>query len=477
MALGTLAACSASRRDIPREIPQQEGASEGPQRQEEIAREVRSELIVSGEVESLDSSSSPSTLGEDASLDDYILFALKASSELKSAFASYRAALQKSPQVSTLPDPTLNYGYFIKEVETRVGPQEQKVGLMQPIPWFGKLSLKGEIADSEAKAAFYAFLAKKNKLVTDVTDAYFELAYLKSASEITDANFELLKRWEQVVAQKYRSQTGTQADLIKVQVELGKLEDKLKELKDLEAPLLARFNALLNRESYLAVSVSQDALAVFSDELRKRFTKLDQQVLESSLAENNPELLYVDALIEAKNSGIDLANKNFYPDFGIGADYVFVGDRGSAGSESGDDALVGMFSITLPLYRSKYKAGLSQAKSEKRSAEEMKKAKTYALHSQLAKGIFDIKDSDRKIKLYEHTLVPKAEESLESTYTAFEAGESTFLDLLDAERIFLEFKLSLARAQADYQIANAELSALLGDFSSVEDNRMAKGVQ
>ncbi|MCB0331268.1 MAG: TolC family protein, partial [Bdellovibrionales bacterium] len=276
MALGTLAACSASRRDIPREIPQQEGASEGPQRQEEIAREVRSELIVSGEVESLDSSSSPSTLGEDASLDDYILFALKASSELKSAFASYRAALQKSPQVSTLPDPTLNYGYFIKEVETRVGPQEQKVGLMQPIPWFGKLSLKGEIADSEAKAAFYAFLAKKNKLVTDVTDAYFELAYLKSASEITDANFELLKRWEQVVAQKYRSQTGTQADLIKVQVELGKLEDKLKELKDLEAPLLARFNALLNRESYLAVSVSQDALAVFSDELRKRFTKLDQ---------------------------------------------------------------------------------------------------------------------------------------------------------------------------------------------------------
>ncbi|MCB0331242.1 MAG: TolC family protein, partial [Bdellovibrionales bacterium] len=205
--------------------------------------------------------------------------------------------------------------------------------------------------------------------------------------------------------------------------------------------------------------------------------ELNQEVLEGQLSKTNPDLLYIDSIIQAKEGGVELANKNFYPDFGIGADYVFVGDRGSAGSESGDDALVGMFSITLPLYRSKYKAGLSQAKSEKRSAEEMKKAKTYALHSQLAKGIFDIKDSDRKIKLYEHTLVPKAEESLESTYTAFEAGESTFLDLLDAERIFLEFKLSLARAQADYQIANAELSALLGDFSSVEDNRMAKGVQ
>ncbi len=463
---GVLAACSAAHGDVPRERAQQRALSDALSSQVEIGREVMS----------VDSHSSK-RLGENASLNDYILFALEESSELKSAFAAYSAALQKSPQVSSLPDPTLNYGYFINEAQTRVGPQEQKVGFMQPIPWFGKLSLKGEIADSEAKAAFYAFLAKKNKLVTDLTSAYFELAYLKSASEITDANFGLLQRWEQVVTQKYRSQTGTQANLIKVQVELGKLEDKLKELKDLEAPLRARFNALLNRKSFLKVSVSENALAVSSNALRRRVTTLNQKILESNLEENNPELLFIDALIEAKKSGIELAYKNFYPDFGIGADYVFVGDRASAGSESGDDALLGMFSVTIPLYRSKYEAGLSQAKSEKRSAEEMKKAKTHALHSRLAKGIFDIKDSNRKIKLYQHTLVPKAEESLESTYTTFEAGESTFLDLLDAERVFLEFKLSLARAQADYQIANAELSALLGDFSSVQDNRTAEGVQ
>lgn len=420
---------------------------------------------------------SSGNLGEEPSLDEYILFALKRSSELKSAYETYRAALQKSPQVSTLPDPNLSYGYFLKEIETRVGPQEHKVGLMQPIPWFGKLSLKGEIADSEAKAALYAFLAKKNKFVASVTDAYFELAYLRSATEITDANFELLKRWEQVLAQRYRSQTGTQADLIKVQVELGTLEDKLKELQDLKDPLLARFNALLNRVALSEVFISESVLEKSPDKAIKRALELNQQALEVELSENNPDLLYVDALIEARESGIELAHKNFYPDFGIGADYVFVGDREQAGGESGDDALVTMFSITLPLYRSKYEAGLSEAKSQKRSAEQMKKAKKYALSSELAKNIFDLKDSKRRVKLYKHTLVPKAEESLDSTYTAFEAGESSFLDLLDTERIFLQFKLSLARAQADYQTAHAALSALLGDFSSMGDNTLAKGAQ
>ena len=136
-----------------------------------------------------------------------------------------------------------------------------------------------------------------------------------------------------------------------------------------------------------------------------------------------------------------------------------------AGAESGDDALVGMFSITLPLYRSKYEAGLAQAKSSKRSVEEMTKAKKFELSSKLAKTVFDIKDSKRRITLFEHTLVPKATESLESSYTAFEAGEISFVDLLDAERTLLDFKLSLSRAETDSQIANTSLAALVGEFS------------
>lgn len=406
------------------------------------------------------------TLPSKPELNDFLLFALGNNAALKSAYLQYQALLEKSGQVSTLPDPQLSYSYFIDQVETRVGPQEHRAGVMQQIPWFGKLNLKGEIADLEAEAAFYNFLAKKNELLARVVDVYYELAYLEHATSITEANLELLKRWEQVIAQRYRTHSGTQADLIKAQVELGKLEDKLKELQDSKTPLVALFNSVLNRSNGEDVNVPVESL---DPPYSSNEHPLEYESLRSVLIAHNPELRLFDSLIEAKKRGIDLANKNYYPDFTVGADYIFVGEREMAGSESGDDALVTMLSMSLPIYRSRYDAGLRQAKKERKSAEAMKQAKYFELNARLAKLIFEVKDSKRRIKLYEDTLVPKAEESLESTYTGFEAGETTFLDLLDAERALLDFQLSLVRARADYQTGNASLSALLGDYSEVTE--------
>lgn len=407
-------------------------------------------------------------------LDDYILLALKNSAMLKAAYLEYQAAQEKAPQVSSLPDPVLSYGYFIQEVQTRVGPQEHKIGLMQPIPWFGKLRLKELIADEEARATMYAFLAKKNQLVAHVTSAYFELAYLENAIQVTEANFELLKRWEQILTQRYRSQSGTQANLIKVQVELGKLEDKTQELSELKTPLTARLNSLLNRKSNSPVFVQPDA-ATRSPLLPKNITFRSLANLESILSTHNPDLLFFEALRAAKKNGVELAHKNFYPDFGIGADYIFVGNQGMAGTDSGDNALVGMFSITIPLYRSKYKASLAQAEKERATVEQMQRATYFELSANLARVRFETNDSNRRVALFRDTLIPKAEESLETTFTAFESGEATFLELLDTEREYLDFQLSLARAQADLHISSSKLLALLGDYSELNFSDETKG--
>jgi outer membrane protein TolC len=418
-------------------------------------------------IEPLAESTPTSKSTEQQILDDYILQALKESVELQSIFADYQAALQRNAQVTALPEPMLSYGYFIEQAQTRVGPQEQKIGVNQPIPWFGKLSLKGEIADSEAKVMHYRFLSAKNRLVSAVTSSYLELAYLQSATQITEANLELLKRWEQVVAQRYRSQTGSQADLIKVQVELGKLEDKLRGLRDLKQPLLTKFNGLLNLPASKHVELSQDILTKLANDSFD-LNLDDQNTLEKRLNSGNPELLALASLIEAKKQGVKLADKSFYPDFSLGADYIVVGSRDQAGSESGDDALVAMLSLTLPLNRDKYQAEKSEAVSKRISAQKMLKAKQFALRSELSQTIFNIKDSQRRIRLFRDTLVPKAEQSLDSSYTAFEAGKSGFIDLLDAERISLDFELSLARALADLVISRTNLSSLLGEHSQTE---------
>lgn len=404
-------------------------------------------------------------LSENPTLDEYILFALRESADLKSAFDLYQAALERAPQVSALPEPHLSYGYFIDSIETRVGPMRHRIGLAQPVPWFGKLSLKEDIADLEARAAYYSFLVQKNRLVSGVIEAYFELVHLSKARTVTHANLELLKRWEQVLGQRYRLQAGTQADVIKVQVELGKLEDKLKELDELRVPLSAAFNALLNRETDAPVVTgagANDDSAV----IPASSDSFSRDLLESMLAES-PELILLRAIARAKESGIALAHKGYYPDFSIGVDYTVIGDRAQSGAESGDDGIATMFSLSIPINFSRYGAAVREAKHRHSAAEGALESKQRQLSALLARSLFNLSDSKRRVALFKNTLVPKAEEALESTFTAFESGSSSFLDLLDAERGLLEFQLMLSRAQADVAISGGQVRSLIGDYSEM----------
>jgi outer membrane protein, heavy metal efflux system len=404
------------------------------------------------------------TLANEPALSELIVYALEHNSSLRSKYFGYQAALEHAAQDSALPDPKFTYGYFLNSIETRVGPQRHRVGLSQQIPWFGKLSLKEKIADKSAQAELYSFLVEKNKLVVEVMRLYFELSYLTKALEVTSANLELLKQWEEVVTQRYRSQSGNQADIIKTQIQLGTVEDKLTEIQELKIPLSARLNALLNRPSETSVTIPSHALINNFSEPN------DKELLLQQLGESNPELLLLTTLIEAKKQGVDLASKQFLPDFTVGADYIVVGNNGLGGEDAGTDALQGMISFNLPLSLSKYDAGVRQTEKEQASLEEKKRGKTFELQAQYAQALFTIKNATRQISLYNDTLIPKAKDALETTFIAFEVGELAFLDLLDSERTLLEFQLSLARAKADLNISVANLLAILGDYSDKEQS-------
>jgi hypothetical protein len=82
-------------------------------------------------------------LNDASGLNEYLAYAALNNPGLEAAFNRWKAALEMVSQARTLPAPRFNYGCFIQEVETRVGPQEQRVGLSQMFPWFGKLRLRG----------------------------------------------------------------------------------------------------------------------------------------------------------------------------------------------------------------------------------------------------------------------------------------------------------------------------------------------
>ena len=140
-------------------------------------------------------------------LADYLRYASLNNAELKAKFEEWKAALEQIPQAKALDDPRFTYGYFIEEVETRVGPQRQKFGIMQVFPWFGKIEARTDIASAKAKAARQRYETTKLKLFRQVKAAFYEFAYLATAIDIAKQNLELLQHFEEVARTKYRTAT------------------------------------------------------------------------------------------------------------------------------------------------------------------------------------------------------------------------------------------------------------------------------
>jgi outer membrane protein TolC len=396
-------------------------------------------------------------LDEKSGLPELLAYAALRSPGLEAAFLEWRAALERVPVAGALPDPRLAFGWYILEVETRVGPQRAKLGLVQPVPGPGKLAAKSEVALREAEAAEARYDAAKLDLFNRVEGAYWEHWYLAKATVIADENLQLLARLEAVVRRKYTTGAAESSALTRIQVELGKLEDRLTELRDLRAPSAARLNAALGRGSGARLPWPPPEPVARAGEM-PAFDALDERMRSRS-----PELAKASLAVSKAEAVVTLAERSGRPDFAFGLDYVFTGDAPTGVPDSGADALMIGVSTSLPLARGKYRAAREAAETARDAAAKVSEQTTHDLESELRMALFGYRDASRKIDLYRTALVPKARQALEVVLGSFEADRSTYLDLIDAQRTLLEFDLSLARARADRGKSLSRLNALVGE--------------
>lgn len=395
-------------------------------------------------------------LTADSGLPDYLAYAALNNPGLEAAFNRWKAAIERVPQVKSLPDPRFNYRYFIEQVETRVGAQKQAFGISQMFPWFGKLELKGEAASDAANAARQRYEAAMLRLFFHVKDAYYEYYYLWRAIAIVKENIQLVRNFESVARTRYQAAAARHPDVIRAQVELGKLEDRLKSLEDLKGPIEAKLNAALNRP--------MDAPLIQPKPIEEENIFLtDQQMLEL-MAESNPELRAMDYDVSRGKRGIDLAKKEYYPDITFGIEFIDTADSISATrpSDSGKDAIIAIFSINLPIWADKLNAGVREAWHQYSAAVQGKTEKLNTLNAQLKLTLYLFRDAERKIDLYRDTLLPKAVESIKANEASFRAGGNTFLDLIDSQRVMLEFELAYERSLTNKAQRLAELEMLVG---------------
>ncbi|MHC4294606.1 MAG: TolC family protein, partial [Planctomycetota bacterium] len=263
-----------------------------------------------------------------ATLSDLLTYAALNNPALEAAFNNWRAALERVPQVKALPDPRFTYRYFIEEVETRVGAQRQSFGLAQTFPWLWKLKLRGDAAGEAANAAHQRYEAVKLKLFYQVKEAYYEYYYLYRAIAVTEENVKLLGHIESVARTRYKVGGASHPDVIRAQVELGKLGDRLRSLRELRGPIVARLNEVLNRP--------HGAPLPWVTEVQEEKISVTDELLFEWLKEYQPELKALQHEVERNKTEIDLARQGYIPDVMLGVDYIDTA-KSTGGRDPDDD--------------------------------------------------------------------------------------------------------------------------------------------
>ncbi|RMH05467.1 MAG: TolC family protein [Planctomycetota bacterium] len=373
---------------------------------------------------------------------------------LRAALQDWRQALEVVPAAASLPDPRLSLAFSPRPVETRNGPAWGRLGLHQAFPWFGSLDDEAARAFAAAEAAREAWETARNRVRAELAEAWFEYAWLAEATEITRGNLDLLRHLEAVSRTLYETGEGSQADLIRAQVEIGRLEDRLKTLEDLRRPLSARIRAVLGRPGSEPLPWPTAALPDAAD-----LGRADE--LAAGLAATNPELRALAFRIEAARRGVRLAEKDFYPDFVLGAEWTWIGPSAGA-SDSGDDALGLSFGLDLPFRRARLRAQEAGARAGLAAAERRLDDRRNQLQAGLEMALYRHRDAARRVALYRQGLIAKSEESFQSTLAAYQTALAPFDAVIDAARLLLEFQLAAVRAEADRAQAAAELERITG---------------
>lgn len=353
-------------------------------------------------------------------------------------------ALEQIPQAQALPDPMFTYGYFIEQVETR-----QQAGIMQVFPWFGTIAARTDAAAAAANAAQRRYEARKLQLFFQVKDAFYEYAYLASAIRIARENLALAEHFEEVARARFIAAAIAHADVIRAQIRVADLQDRLISLERLREPIVARLNAILNRPA--------DAPLPWPQTEPVQPVQVDRGALVAALRERSPLLLAQEFEVERLQSEVGLARRRAYPDIGVGVEWMdMAGPMGS-----GDAVMVGV-QLNLPIWRRSYRAVEMQARAASRRAQFERQDLENDLVARLERALYEFEDSGRKVHLYGDVLVPQSEELIGASESAYMAGTLDFLSLIDAQQNLLDFQLQRERAWANQQQRLAELEMLAG---------------
>lgn len=384
------------------------------------------------------------TTGQAQTLDDYFQTAAENNPGLQAKYKEFEAALQKIPQVSSLPDPVLSFGYFIP----KMGSQRAELSINQMFPWFGTLGAQSDAASLMAEAKYQTFLDARNQLYFQVSAAFYPLFELKQWQRIEQKNIEILEAYKSIANIKFKNGMAPMVDVLRVDIMLKDATTKLEILNQKEKPLLATFNKLLNRNENAEVEIV--------DSLEIEFV-LNKSQKDSLLAEN-PILEALDLKVKASKASERAAIKQGYPKLGVGLEYMVMDKNASGGmTDDGKDVLMPMVSASIPIFRKKYKAAEKEAQLMQESYSLQKEETANMLVSNYETTWFELQSQQQLIALYDQQ-TQLSEQALNLLFSAYSNSGEQFEEVLRMQQQLLKYEKMKATAEVQYNIAIAKLN-------------------
>ncbi len=405
--------------------------------------------------------------GQEAdSLNHYLEVAARNNPGLNAKFLTYKASLERVSQAGAWPDPELDIGFFLEPMEIMGGRQVADFTLMQMFPWFGTKKAAETEATHMARMAYEQFRESKDNLFIEVYSQWYSLASLKQQLKNNRDNLKLLGQLEELARQRMSitSSTSTQAgasgfsNVLRVQLEAAEIENNIESIISKIASEKTKFNALLNRPT--------DYEVVVPDSIVKVSFLFNESKTINEIENHNPILGMIVEEEQAHRAKSEMDKKMSYPMIGIGLQYMLIG-KSSAQSinpvlhdgMNGMDMIMPMVSISLPIFRNKYKAQQRESRYMWESAQKNYDNTLNNLHSDLYRLKHELDNAERHIALYQ-----KQKNIALSAYQLilqeFVTAKSDLTNVIEVQRQLLDYRIKEAEAIAEYNTKVAEIKSL-----------------
>jgi outer membrane protein TolC len=358
-----------------------------------------------------------------------------------------------APQARTLPDPTISAGWagnLVPPFSIQAGDpsSSRMLGVTQEIPFPGKLSLRGRIAETEADTERWAgYERTKLAVISNLKQTYYDLFFIDKSIEIVQKDKDLLETLAKIAEARYTVGKGTQQDVIRAQLEISRLLERLTLLEQRKAVAEAMLSNLLYRQSDVPVGTPE--------EIVKTDVPYSLKEIEALGESNSPALKAQEKDVDKNQLTLNLAKKEYYPDLGVGFTYF------------NRPQMPDMYSVNItakvPLYFwKKQRYGVEEAASSLVSSRRRWEAAKTDVLFKLKDQYLAMKASERLMELYSKVIVPQSTLALDSSLSSYQVGSIDFLSMLTNYLTVLDYELSYYDSLTNYQKALAKMEEIAG---------------